>query len=134
MRNEKTNAAPAAGGSWAHGALINAGRLISAMKAPALCLLMVALSAAPTFAQTGPIFNGNASKLGAIIRAILLLAAALVTVLGVGFAIKGIKNYGSDEKWSSQAVATILCFGLSTFLAVMWAISQGTPVDVGLDF
>lgn len=133
MKHDTTNGAPEAGRSFTVKALSLAGRYLRAARVPALCALMFALNATSAFAQ-GPIFNGNASKLGSIIRAILLLAAAIVTVMGVGFAIKGIKNFGSDEKWSSQAIATVLCFGLSTFLAVMWALSQGETVDVGLDF
>ena len=122
-------------GSKAARAMLLASHIVGVLRIPVTCLVMIALAATSTFAaQTGPIFNGNASKLGSIIRAVLLLAAALVVVMGVGFAIKGIKNFGSDEKWSSQAIAVVLCFGLSTFLAVMWAISQGTTVDVGLDF
>jgi Co/Zn/Cd efflux system component len=91
------------------------------------------LLSTPVFAD-GPIFNGNASKLGQIVRAVLLLAAALVAVMGVFFAIKALKNFGNDKEWGNQAMATLGCFALTTVLAVMWALAQGTQVDVGLDF
>ena len=91
------------------------------------------LLSTPVFAD-GPVFNGNASKLGQIVRAVLLLAAALVAVMGVFFAIKALKNFGNDKEWGNQAMATLGCFALTTVLAVMWALAQGTVVDVGLDF
>ena len=106
------------------------GRLV----VPIACAAVVLVLATPAFAQTGPVFNGNASKLGQIVRAVLLLAAALVAVMGVFFAIKALKNFGNDKEWGNQAMATLGCFALTTVLAVMWALAQGTQVDVGLDF
>ena len=100
---------------------------------PVACVAVTLLLSTPVFAD-GPVFNGNASKLGQIVRAVLLLAAALVAVMGVFFAIKALKNFGNDKEWGNQAMATLGCFALTTVLAVMWALAQGTQVDVGLDF
>ena len=49
-------------------------------------------------------------------------------------ALLGTANLILREVERHDPRAVVLCFGLSTFLAVMWAISQGTTVDVGLDF
>lgn len=107
--------------------------VVERLLVPAACVAVTLLLSTPVFAD-GPIFNGNASKLGQIVRAVLLLAAALVAVMGVFFAIKALKNFGNDKEWGNQAMATLGCFALTTVLAVMWALAQGTQVDVGLDF
>lgn len=115
--------------------LLTTAGVVQRLAVPGLVVAVtLVVLAEPAFAQTGPIFNGNASKLGQIVRAVLLLAAALVAVMGVGFAIKALKNFGNDKEWGNQALATIGCFALTTVLAVMWALAQGTQVDVGLDF
>lgn len=113
--------------------LLSSADLVERLLVPAACVAVSLLLSTPVFAD-GPIFNGNASKLGQIVRAVLLLAAALVAVMGVFFAIKALKNFGNDKEWGNQAMATLGCFALTTVLAVMWALAQGTVVDVGLDF
>jgi len=113
--------------------LLSSADVVERLLVPAACVAVTLLLSTPVFAD-GPIFNGNASKLGQIVRAVLLLAAALVAVMGVFFAIKALKNFGNDKEWGNQAMATLGCFALTTVLAVMWALAQGTQVDVGLDF
>ena len=113
--------------------LLASADVLERLLVPAACVAVTLLLSTPVFAD-GPIFNGNASKLGQIVRAVLLLAAALVAVMGVFFAIKALKNFGNDKEWGNQAMATLGCFALTTVLAVMWALAQGTQVDVGLDF
>ena len=113
--------------------LLSSADVLERLLAPAACVAVTLLLSTPVFAD-GPVFNGNASKLGQIVRAVLLLAAALVAVMGVFFAIKALKNFGNDKEWGNQAMATLGCFALTTVLAVMWALAQGTVVDVGLDF
>jgi hypothetical protein len=113
--------------------LLSSADVLERLLVPAACVAVTLLLSTPVFAD-GPIFNGNASKLGQIVRAVLLLAAALVAVMGVFFAIKALKNFGNDKEWGNQAMATLGCFALTTVLAVMWALAQGTQVDVGLDF
>jgi hypothetical protein len=113
--------------------LLSSAGVVERLLVPAACVAVTLLLSTPVFAD-GPIFNGNASKLGQIVRAVLLLAAALVAVMGVFFAIKALKNFGNDKEWGNQAMATLGCFALTTVLAVMWALAQGTQVDVGLDF
>lgn len=113
--------------------LLASADVVERLLVPAACVAVTLLLSTPVFAD-GPIFNGNASKLGQIVRAVLLLAAALVAVMGVFFAIKALKNFGNDKEWGNQAMATLGCFALTTVLAVMWALAQGTQVDVGLDF
>lgn len=113
--------------------LLASADVLERLLVPAACVAVTLLLSTPVFAD-GPIFNGNASKLGQIVRAVLLLAAALVAVMGVFFAIKALKNFGNDKEWGNQAMATLGCFALTTVLAVMWALAQGTVVDVGLDF
>ena len=113
--------------------LLSSADVIERLLVPAACVAVTLLLSTPVFAD-GPVFNGNASKLGQIVRAVLLLAAALVAVMGVFFAIKALKNFGNDKEWGNQAMATLGCFALTTVLAVMWALAQGTVVDVGLDF
>ena len=113
--------------------LLSTANVVERLLVPAACVAVTLLLSTPVFAD-GPIFNGNASKLGQIVRAVLLLAAALVAVMGVFFAIKALKNFGNDKEWGNQAMATLGCFALTTVLAVMWALAQGTQVDVGLDF
>jgi hypothetical protein len=113
--------------------LLASADVVERLLVPAACVAVTLLLSTPVFAD-GPIFNGNASKLGQIVRAVLLLAAALVAVMGVFFAIKALKNFGNDKEWGNQAMATLGCFALTTVLAVMWALAQGTVVDVGLDF
>ena len=116
--------------------LVRAGIVVGALSRPVSCLIVMLLATAvPTFAaDTGPVFNGNASNLSNIIRSGLLLAAAIVVAVGVAFGFKAIVNFGSDKEWSKQAIAAVLCFAASTVLAVMWAIAQGQVVDVGYDF
>ena len=113
--------------------LLASADVVERLLVPVACVAVTLLLSTPVFAQ-GPVFNGNASKLGQIVRAVLLLAAALVAVMGVFFAIKALKNFGNDKEWGNQAMATLGCFALTTVLAVMWALAQGTQVDVGLDF
>lgn len=113
--------------------LLASADVLERLLVPAACVAVTLLLSTPVFAD-GPVFNGNASKLGQIVRAVLLLAAALVAVMGVFFAIKALKNFGNDKEWGNQAMATLGCFALTTVLAVMWALAQGTVVDVGLDF
>jgi len=113
--------------------LLASADVLERLLVPAACVAVTLVLSTPVFAD-GPIFNGNASKLGQIVRAVLLLAAALVAVMGVFFAIKALKNFGNDKEWGNQAMATLGCFALTTVLAVMWALAQGTQVDVGLDF
>lgn len=113
--------------------LLSSATVLERLLVPAACVAVSLLLSTPVFAD-GPVFNGNASKLGQIVRAVLLLAAALVAVMGVFFAIKALKNFGNDKEWGNQAMATLGCFALTTVLAVMWALAQGTQVDVGLDF
>lgn len=113
--------------------LLSSANVLERLLVPAACVAVTLLLSTPVFAD-GPVFNGNASKLGQIVRAVLLLAAALVAVMGVFFAIKALKNFGNDKEWGNQAMATLGCFALTTVLAVMWALAQGTVVDVGLDF
>lgn len=113
--------------------LLASADVVERLLVPAACVAVTLLLSTPVFAD-GPVFNGNASKLGQIVRAVLLLAAALVAVMGVFFAIKALKNFGNDKEWGNQAMATLGCFALTTVLAVMWALAQGTQVDVGLDF
>lgn len=113
--------------------LLSSADVFERLLVPAACVAVTLLLSTPVFAD-GPVFNGNASKLGQIVRAVLLLAAALVAVMGVFFAIKALKNFGNDKEWGNQAMATLGCFALTTVLAVMWALAQGTVVDVGLDF
>lgn len=113
--------------------LLASADVVERLLVPAACVAVALLLSTPAFAD-GPVFNGNASKLGQIVRAVLLLAAALVAVMGVFFAIKALKNFGNDKEWGNQAMATLGCFALTTVLAVMWALAQGTVVDVGLDF
>ena len=113
--------------------LLASADVVERLLVPAACVAVTLLLSTPVFAD-GPVFNGNASKLGQIVRAVLLLAAALVAVMGVFFAIKALKNFGNDKEWGNQAMATLGCFALTTVLAVMWALAQGTVVDVGLDF
>lgn len=113
--------------------LLASADVVERLLVPVACVAVTLLLSTPVFAD-GPIFNGNASKLGQIVRAVLLLAAALVAVMGVFFAIKALKNFGNDKEWGNQAMATLGCFALTTVLAVMWALAQGTVVDVGLDF
>jgi hypothetical protein len=113
--------------------LLSSADVLERLLVPAACVAVTLLLSTPVFAD-GPVFNGNASKLGQIVRAVLLLAAALVAVMGVFFAIKALKNFGNDKEWGNQAMATLGCFALTTVLAVMWALAQGTVVDVGLDF
>ena len=113
--------------------LLSSADVVERLLVPAACVAVTLLLSTPVFAD-GPVFNGNASKLGQIVRAVLLLAAALVAVMGVFFAIKALKNFGNDKEWGNQAMATLGCFALTTVLAVMWALAQGTQVDVGLDF
>ena len=113
--------------------LLSSADVLERLLVPAACVAVTLVLSTPVFAD-GPIFNGNASKLGQIVRAVLLLAAALVAVMGVFFAIKALKNFGNDKEWGNQAMATLGCFALTTVLAVMWALAQGTQVDVGLDF
>lgn len=113
--------------------LLSSADVLERLLVPAACVAVSLLLSTPVFAD-GPVFNGNASKLGQIVRAVLLLAAALVAVMGVFFAIKALKNFGNDKEWGNQAMATLGCFALTTVLAVMWALAQGTQVDVGLDF
>ena len=113
--------------------LLASADVLERLLVPAACVAVTLLLSTPVFAD-GPVFNGNASKLGQIVRAVLLLAAALVAVMGVFFAIKALKNFGNDKEWGNQAMATLGCFALTTVLAVMWALAQGTQVDVGLDF
>ena len=113
--------------------LLSSADVVERLLVPAACVAVTLLLSTPVFAD-GPVFNGNASKLGQIVRAVLLLAAALVAVMGVFFAIKALKNFGNDKEWGNQAMATLGCFALTTVLAVMWALAQGTVVDVGLDF
>jgi len=113
--------------------LLASADVLERLLVPAACVAVSLVLTTPVFAD-GPIFNGNASKLGQIVRAVLLLAAALVAVMGVFFAIKALKNFGNDKEWGNQAMATLGCFALTTVLAVMWALAQGTVVDVGLDF
>lgn len=113
--------------------LLSSADVVERLLVPVACVAVTLLLSTPVFAD-GPVFNGNASKLGQIVRAVLLLAAALVAVMGVFFAIKALKNFGNDKEWGNQAMATLGCFALTTVLAVMWALAQGTVVDVGLDF
>ena len=113
--------------------LLASADVLERLLVPVACVAVTLLLSTPVFAD-GPVFNGNASKLGQIVRAVLLLAAALVAVMGVFFAIKALKNFGNDKEWGNQAMATLGCFALTTVLAVMWALAQGTVVDVGLDF
>ncbi|MET0648257.1 MAG: hypothetical protein ABW208_16715 [Pyrinomonadaceae bacterium] len=113
--------------------LLSSAHVLERLLVPAACVAVTLLLSTPVFAD-GPVFNGNASKLGQIVRAVLLLAAALVAVMGVFFAIKALKNFGNDKEWGNQTMATLGCFALTTVLAVMWALAQGTVVDVGLDF
>lgn len=113
--------------------LLASADVLERLLVPVACVAVTLLLSTPVFAD-GPVFNGNASKLGQIVRAVLLLAAALVAVMGVFFAIKALKNFGNDKEWGNQAMATLGCFALTTVLAVMWALAQGTQVDVGLDF
>ena len=113
--------------------LLATADVVERLLVPVACVAVTLLLSTPVFAD-GPVFNGNASKLGQIVRAVLLLAAALVAVMGVFFAIKALKNFGNDKEWGNQAMATLGCFALTTVLAVMWALAQGTQVDVGLDF
>jgi hypothetical protein len=108
----------------------SAGRYLAVLRTLASCAVLIFLCAPSVFADTGPIWNGNASNLASIVRAVLGVAAGIVTILGVFFAIKAIKNFGSDKEWGNQAGACLLCFALTTVIAVIWALSQGKVVDV----
>lgn len=112
--------------------LLSAADVAQRLVLPVFCVAVVLVLNTPVLAD-GPIFNGNASRLGQIVRAVLLLAAGFAVVMGVFFAIKALKNFGNDKEWGNQALATLGCFALSTVLAVIWALAQGTVVDVGVE-
>jgi hypothetical protein len=135
MLNHKSHAAAAARSNNLNRAALlhRAGAAAAALRVPASCIITVLFCATTTFAQA-PIYNGNASNLANIVRAILLLAASMAAVLGVLYAIKAIKNLGSDKEWGNQAGAALLFFGLTTVIAVIWALAQGKVVDVGTNF
>jgi len=80
--------------------LLASANVVERLLVPVACVAATLLLSTPVFAD-GPIFNGNASKLGQIVRAVLLLAAALVAVMGVFFAIKAVKNFGNDKEWGN---------------------------------
>lgn len=135
MQKPKSHTADAAhSNNTKYAALLHrAGAAAAALRVPVSCVITV-LFCATTALADGPIYNGNASNAGNIVRAILLLAASMAAVLGVFYAIKAIKNLGGDKEWGNQAGAALLFFALTTVIAVIWALAQGRTVDVGTNF
>lgn len=114
--------------------LIQLGLIINMLRIPLTCLVLLAVTAVPALADTGPIFNGNPSTFANMVREGLKLLAILLFCAGAVFIAWMIINIGRKNEWTNQLLGAIGSFGFGTIVAVIYSISQGRAVDVGTDF
>jgi hypothetical protein len=101
----------------------------------ALCLLMIILSAAESFAQTpnGNIF-GSDQQVGNAIREAIKWGRNLLFLMGVVFVGWGVVNYGTEKPAAKQIIAAIGCFAFGGIVALVYSISQGNAVNLDTGF
>jgi hypothetical protein len=113
--------------------LMQLSLIVNALRIPITCLALLLMTAMPAFAQ-GPIFNGSPSTFANMVREGLKLLAILLFCGGAVFTAWTIINVGRKNEWTNPLLGAIGCFGFGTFVAVLYSIAQGKPVDVGTDF
>ncbi len=101
----------------------------------ALCLLMIVLAAAESFAQTpsGNIF-GSDQQVGNAIREAIKWGRNLLFLMGVVFVGWGVVNYGTEKPAAKQIIAAIGCFAFGGIVALVYSISQGNAVNLDTGF
>lgn len=101
----------------------------------ALCLLMIVLSAAESFAQTpnGNVF-GSDQQVGNAIREAIKWGRNLLFLMGVVFVGWGVVNYGTEKPAAKQIIAAIGCFAFGGIVALVYSISQGNAVNLDTGF